>query len=274
MNDEIVTAVVERLRAAPKYCSIHQDTLIDIVRRESAHAGRARELERLARLKLHKVVASYLLSTRPDRVLRGMDDALAGGDAAVRDWCRTMLASHVSTAERLADLELLYPAIIELTGGMESIADLACALNPFTLPWLRAVTDATYTGYDINLSYVQLATQFLGWADANASVQHREILVRPAEIRADVALLLKTYHCIEDRQPGAALRLVEEVSADQVVVSFPVRTMSGRLATFTPAHIANLTSLAERRGWGLRRASLGCEEFVVLTKASADAARG
>lgn len=274
MNDEIINAVAGRLRAAPKYRGIHLQTLLDITRREAAHAGSARELERLARLKLHKVVAGYLLTGRLERLPRGMDGALAGGDAAVRDWCRTVLASHVSTAERLAALELFYPAIIELTGPVRSIADLACALNPFTLPWLRAVTGATYTGYDLNLSYVQLAAQFLCRADANASVQHRDVLVRPAQIRADVALLLKTYHCIEDRQPGAALRLVEQVGAGRVVVSFPVRAMSGRLAAFTPAHIATLTGLAARRGWGLRRTSLGCEEFVVLSKAGADAARG
>jgi 16S rRNA (guanine(1405)-N(7))-methyltransferase len=267
MNDEIVLATVKRLRAAPKYRQLHADTVLDIVRRESAYAGSAKELERRSRLKLHKVIAMYLVTARPDRLLRGgLDDALASGDAGLREWCRTVLATHVSTAERLADLDVLYPKILGVTGEVGSIADLACALNPFTLPWLRAATEATYTGYDINLSYVELGTRFLSRADATATVRHREILVRPAEIRADVALLLKTYHCIEDRQPGAALRLVQDVGADQVVVSFPVRTMRGRLASFTPAHIATLTNLADQRGWGLRRASLGSEEFAVLTK--------
>ncbi len=266
MNSEVVLATAERLRAAPKYRQLHADTVLDIVRQESGYASSAKDLERRARLKLHKIMALYLVSVRPERLARGMDEALAGDEAELRAWCRTMLASHVSTAERLADLDVLYPTILELTGPVAAIADLACALNPFTLPWLRAATEASYAGYDINLGYVELASRFLSSYDVRSDVSHREILTQPAEIKADVALLLKTYHCIEDRQPGAALRLVQEVGARQVVVSFPVRTMSGRLAGFTPAHIATLTGLAERCGWGLRRASLRCEEFVVLVK--------
>ncbi len=177
-----------------------------------------------------------------------------------------MLARHFSTAERLGDLDRLYPAILGLTGPAGSIADLACALNPFTVPWLRAATQAAYTGYDLNLRYVQLGASFLELTDATSTVLHCDVLVRPEEIRADVALLLKTFHCIEDRRPGAALALVDNLAAGSVVVSFPVRTMSGRVATFTRRHLDQLTGLAQRRGWEQRRASLPGEELVVLVK--------
>jgi 16S rRNA (guanine(1405)-N(7))-methyltransferase len=238
---------VERLRAAPKYRQIHIDTITDIVRREAAHATSEADLERRARLKLHKVIAGYLFTARPARTLRGLDEAVAAGPEALREWCRGVLARHFSSAERLPDLDRLYPAILDLAGPAASIADLACALNPFTVPWLRAATAASYTGYDLNLSYVELGGQFLGVADAGATVLHRDVLVAPGEIRADVALLLKTYHCIEGRRPG-------------------VRTMSGRPAAFTPAHLDRITELARRRGWEQRRASLAQEELIAVIK--------
>jgi 16S rRNA (guanine(1405)-N(7))-methyltransferase len=281
MSEAAVATAVERIRAAPKYRAIHVETVADIVRQELAHATSDADLERRARLKLHKVIAGYLLTARPARVLRGLDDAVAAGPAAVRDWCRAVLGGHFSTAERLSDLDRLYPAILELTGdaltgdaltgaaltgAAGSIADLACALNPFATPWLREATAARYTGYDLNASYVELGTAFLARVDPAASVAHRDVLIRPEEIRADVALLLKTYHCIEDRRPGAAVRLVEQVGARHVVVSFPVRTMSGRLARFTGVHIERLTRLAGQRGWGVGRAALRTEELVVLAK--------
>jgi 16S rRNA (guanine(1405)-N(7))-methyltransferase len=257
---------VERLRAAPKYRQIHIDTITDIVRREAAHATSEADLERRARLKLHKVIAGYLFTARPARTLRGLDEAVAAGPEALREWCRGVLARHFSSAERLPDLDRLYPAILDLAGPAASIADLACALNPFTVPWLRAATAARYTGYDLNLSYVELGGQFLGVTDAGATVLHRDVLVAPGEIRADVALLLKTYHCIEGRRPGAALALVDELGAACVVVSFPVRTMSGRPAAFTPAHLDRITELARRRGWEQRRASLAQEELIAVIK--------
>jgi 16S rRNA (guanine(1405)-N(7))-methyltransferase len=267
MSDAVTRRTVERLRAAPKYRQVHPDTIADIVEREAAHGTSDADLERRARLKLHKVIADYLLIAQPSsRILRGLDEAAAAGPQALRGWCRNVLARHFSTAERLGDLDRLYPTILGLTGPAGSIADLACALNPFTLPWLRAVSTATYTGYDLNLRYVQLGTSFLELTDATSAVRHCDVLVRPQEIRADVALLLKTFHCIEDRRPGAALALVDDLAAASVVVSFPVRTMSGRVATFTRRHLEQLTGLAQRRGWEQRRAGLAGEELVVLVK--------
>lgn len=261
-----VQATVERLRHAPKYRQIHADTITDIVRQEVPHATSTADLERRARLKLHRAVAGYLLSARPARLLRGLDEAISDGGEATRAWCRAVLASHVSTAERLVDLDRLYPAILGLTGAAGTVADLACALNPFTVPWLRQVTAARYTGYDLNLSYVDIGAEFLARADLAATVLHRDVLLRPEEIRADVALLLKTYHCIDDRAPGGALRLVENIAASRVVISFPVRTIGGRAAHFTRPHVEALEQLARRRHWELRRASLASEELVVIVK--------
>jgi 16S rRNA (guanine(1405)-N(7))-methyltransferase len=266
MSDAVTQRTVERLRAAPKYRQVHVDTIADIVEREVAHGISEADLERRARLKLHKVIADYLLIARPSRMLRGLDEAVAAGPEALRDWCRAVLARHFSTAERLGDLDRLYPAILDLTGPATSIADLACALNPFTVPWLRAATPATYVGYDLNLRYVQLGAAFLELTDPMSAVRHADVLVRPEEIQADVALLLKTYHCIEDRRSGAALTLVDNLATACVVVSFPVRTMSGRAAPFTRRHLERLAELARRRGWEQRRACLADEELIVLVK--------
>jgi 16S rRNA (guanine(1405)-N(7))-methyltransferase len=258
--------MVRRLAAAPKYAAIHPDTIADVVRHEAVHAANDGDLERRARLRLHKVVAEHLLNARPGRLLRGLDEAVAGGPEAVRVWCRATLARHFSTAERLPDLDEFYPAIVGLTGPPASVADLACALNPFTLPWLRQVTDAPYVGYDFNRALVGAAGTFAGRVDAASQVRHCDVLVTPEPITADVALLLKTYHCVEDRLAGAGLRLVAEVAAHRVVVSFPLRAMNGRAAVFTRPHIDALSRLADERGWAVRRARLGTEEFVVLDK--------
>ncbi|GAA3275711.1 hypothetical protein GCM10020218_022860 [Dactylosporangium vinaceum] len=258
--------MVRRLSAAPKYSGIHPDTIAHVVHQEAAHAANDADLERLARLRLHKVVADYLLTARPGRLLRGLDAAVADGPDAVRAWCRTTLAGHFSTAERLPDLDEFYPAMFELTGPPADIADLACALNPFSLPWLRAATDAPYAGYDFNSALVAATGAFAAQTDPAAQVRQCDVLVTPIE--ADVAILLKTYHCIEDRLAGAGLRLVAEVAARRVVVSFPLKAMHGRAAVFTRPHIDALLRLGDERGWAVRRGRLSTEEFVVLDKES------
>nr|WP_281292172.1 hypothetical protein [Micromonospora olivasterospora] len=102
--------------------------------------------------------------------------------------------------------------------------------------------------------------------DHAAEVRHCDMLVTRDPITADGALLLKTYHCVEDRLSGAGLRLVAEVAANKVVVSFPLRVMNGRAAVFTRPHNDALSRLADERGWAVRRARLSTEEFVDVDK--------
>jgi 16S rRNA (guanine(1405)-N(7))-methyltransferase len=257
-----VDAVIERLRSAPKYKAIHPDTIADVVRQESAHASGRADLERRARLKLHRVAAGYLFTARPAHVLR----ALEADPADLRGFCRTVLGAHFSSAERLPELDRFYPTVFAATGPARTVADLACAVNPFSLPWLREVSDAGYVGYDLNLSYVDLDRAFLAGRYPDCSVKYRDVLVDPGSITADVALLLKTYHSIEERQTGAGLRLVAALGTRTVVVSFPVKSMQGRSAPLWQRQIAGLGDLAGRHGWGFDRVTLATEELVVVRK--------
>ena len=257
-----VEAVIERLRSAPKYRAIHPDTIADVVRQESAHASGRADLERRARLKLHRVTTGYLFTARPTQLRRELES----DPADLRAFCRTVLGAHFSSAERLPELERFYPTVFAATGPVATIADLACAVNPFSLPWLRDVSDARYVGYDLNLSYVELDRAFLARRYPDCAVHYRDVLVDPQDITADVALLLKTYHSIEERQTGAGLRLVAGLGTGTVVVSFPRKSMQGRSAPLWQRQIEGIGELAGRHGWGFDRVALATEELVVVRK--------
>jgi 16S rRNA (guanine(1405)-N(7))-methyltransferase len=250
----VLETVTARLSTAPKYRAVHPDTIAEVVGYEAGVLGpraSAAQLEQRARARLHKVAALHLLTTKPTALRKATDP-------------REILAGHISTAERLPDLDAFYPLLLSLVPPPATIADIACALNPFTLPWLRAVSPAAYTGYDLNADFVALGNAFL--ADhPGCTVRHADVLTTAPE-PADLALLLKTYHCIEDRQRGAALSLVDGLPARQVAVSFPTRAMNGRPAVFARRHIEDLTALAGARGWRVTRAALPTEEFIVLDK--------
>lgn len=269
--DVTADGVIARLRAATKYRDIHHDTIADVVRQEAAKAAGRADLERRARRKLHKVAAGYLLTTRIKHLARGLAEVdgygeVDGDGPALREYCRGVLGAHFSSAERLPDLERFYPTIFDVVGDVTSVADLACALNMFSLPWLREVTGARYAGYDLNLSYVELGRAFLAGRYPDCSVEHSDVLVAPESITADLALLLKTCHNIEDRTPGAGLRLVAELGSPTVVVSFPLRTKAGRAAPFTARLVAELAALGERHGWRVEQVILSSELLVFVGK--------
>jgi 16S rRNA (guanine(1405)-N(7))-methyltransferase len=261
---ETVTA---RLAAAAKYRDIHPDTIAAVVRQERASTADVAELERRSRARLHKVAALHLYTARPAALRRGFGDD-AGGPDARRLWCRRMLATHVSTAERLPDLDRFYPTILALLPAPpNTVADIACALNPFTLPWLRDATGARYTGYDLNAAFAEAGNAFLARHYPGCQVLHQDVLTRDAPLTADLALLLKTYHCIENRQRGAGRQLVDQLAAGHVVVSFPTRAMNGRAAVFARRHLDELSTLASQRGWRTARATLPTEDLLLISKA-------
>lgn len=269
-DGDAVATVTARLTAAAKYRDVHPDTIADVVALERAGTGDVAELERRARARLHKVAALHLYTARPAALRRGLAEAAAqhwADPAGRRRWCRQLLAGHISTAERLPDLDRFYPAILALLpAAPATIADIACALNPFTLPWLRDATDARYTGYDFNAAFVAAGNTFLAAVYPDCQVRHADVLTAPVPA-ADLALLLKTYHCIENRQRGAGRALVDRLAAGQVLVSFPTRAMNGRAALFARRHVDDLTDLADRRGWRIARATLPSEELVLVSKA-------
>ena len=272
MTTTAEAAVVDRLLATRKYSGIARETVEDIVRQEAQRATKrddAGELERRARLTLHRAVAHYLFTSRPEALLRGLDEAAAAGDGALRAWCRDALARHFSTAERLADLDDFYGAVFAaIPGPVAVVADVACAVNPLTLPWLRDVATAAYVGYDFNAAYVDVGRRFLEVAGrVGDRMEQRDVLVAPAEVRADVALLLKTYHCIELRTPGAALDLVCRLDARHVVVSFPLRSMTG--GPFGTRHADELRACAASRDWTVDAVRLRAEELLVVAKGDA-----
>lgn len=265
---EATVTVTARLAAAAKYRDVHPDTIADVVAAESCGTTDPAELERRSRARLHKVAALHLLTGRLAALRRGMEraDLATMDEPELRAWCRQVLGAHVSTAERLPDLDRFYATLLGLVPPPVTVADVACALNPFTLPWLREHSDARYTGYDLNSGFVGLAGHFLASRYPDSRAEQRDVLTGPPLPDVDLALLLKTYHCIEDRRRGAALSLVDRLPAAAVAVSFPTRAMNGRTAVFARRHVADLTELADRRGWRVSRATLDTEDLLVIAK--------
>lgn len=262
-----VDAVVRRVTAAPKYRAIHPDTVRSIVAGEAATGGRPAEVEKRARLRLHRAAALYLATASAAELLARLR---AEGDAPgfdLRAWCRAAMARHVSTAERLEDLDDLYPTILDLVGPVDALADVACAHNVLALPWLRDhAPSAPYVGYDFNADVVALGREVLARTGGPGDVVHADVVVTPDVVTEEVALLLKTYHCLEARAAGSGLRLVEDLRAPTVVVSLPTRGGGGRAYGFGGGHGARIEARAATLGWAIATARLGSEEIWAIAK--------
>ncbi len=136
---------------------------------------------------------------------------------------------HQSTAERLPVLAAFYERIFAVTGRPRTIADYACGLNPLAFCTLKYDFPEQYTAFDIDEFTVRTLNQAFGQLAAGQrfTASLGDLLLDPPVV-ADVSLLLKVLPCLELEQKGASKAVLERLKSQFVVVSYPLKSVSGK----------------------------------------------
>ncbi|KAB2905186.1 MAG: hypothetical protein F9K27_06765 [Anaerolineae bacterium] len=229
LTDREIETLIQEIRTSKKYrdLDICEDTIRDVLLVELARHKKVKDGVKAARKKLHEVVAPYLGD--PDYTQAKADLEMAfqsGAKARIKTVCAAIMESHDTTRERLEIIETFYPRIFSVTGVPEIILDVACGLNPLTMPWIDS--QVTFYAYDIHQPRVDFLNHFFALQGGDSRAKIQDILVQPPEETGRIALLLKELHRFERRQRGISLPLLENLKVKFVVVSLPVRSLSGR----------------------------------------------
>src|SRR5262249_25735948 len=153
-----------------------------------------------------------------------------------------------------------------LTGVPERIMDLASALNPFSLRWMKLPKTVCYHAYDINRRVVELTNHYFCLEGLPLLAAHQDVLCSPPAESADVALLFKMYHCLEHRQRGAGWRVVAAVPARWVAVSFPTRNLRAQNVDILGNYEGQIRLESEREGWHCLDIRLTTEVILLIRK--------
>lgn len=207
MND-----LCEKLLSSKKYRDVCPDTICRIVAECVPKYKREKDVEAAARERLHGITAAFMTDAEYRRALRLAEE---------HDF-EALLACHASTRERLpiAVMDALYEKIFAVTGVPETLADLACGLNPAYLRW--KYPQIRVTGADVSGQCVRILQSL----DVDAHLS--DLLCAVPDGRFDAALLFKVLPLLERQKTGAADDVLQSVNAKSVVVSFPTRSLSGR----------------------------------------------
>jgi len=227
----IIEAFIREVRASPKYrgLDLPEALLRNLITQALLHYPRPREAAAVARRKLHQIVAPYLGDPDYWQASQALATAFAQRDEALlRQVCETILASHISTRERLPFLHDFYRRLFQITGVPQRILDLACGLNPFAYLWMGLPAEAQYYAYDIHRPRVNLINQFFSGLGVKGVAFHQDVLVHPPQEAAEVAFFFKELHRFEERQPGCARGFLLSLPARWILVSLPVQSLSGR----------------------------------------------
>lgn len=221
--------LVAKIQQSKKYRNIPVETIARMVEWAKLRAKKEKEIEKLAKNKLHQVYGAYFDQSRTKKIEKVLATVPSTFDTNfLKSICLDILSYHASSKERLPILDVFYKKIFQQIDQPSRILDLACGLNPFTLPWLTDHGTFQYYAADIDHGSVALFNQFFQLGNFNAKAFTNDLLISLPVVKADVVFLFKTLPCLEQQEKGISLKLLSQLSESQIVVSFPAKSLGGK----------------------------------------------
>ena len=226
-NDHDVTEIVQKILSSKKYRSIYDKTVERVVRRclekyEEKHA------EKKARNILHQIWSAYY-DQKPDykHILDKFVSNVNNG-AEVKQEILKLISIQSSTSERIPILDDFYGKIFSVIGCPSSIIEHACGFNPLTTLWMDLPENVKYQALDIEndlIDFLKSVIDFLNLSD-RIEIRQGDVLIDEFDY-ADVVFMLKFLPVLEQQHKGSSLDVMRKQKCRYMVVSFPVKSLSG-----------------------------------------------
>jgi len=125
---------------------------------------------------------------------------------------------------------------------------------------------ARYFAYDIDADRIRFLNRYFQLAGFPQLAIFQDILSHPPDTDADLALLLKTSPCLEHQEKGSTLRLLDSLRTPHIVVSFSVKSLSGREKGMLAHYERSFLSLADGKNWHVTKVVFDTELVFLVRK--------
>jgi 16S rRNA (guanine(1405)-N(7))-methyltransferase len=260
--DKLVTAV----RQSAKYKCVCEDIVRGVGGRELAKGRRLKEAVKATKKKLHQVGGAYLEGGMDYAAWLADLRAASGNEEDFRWACAQTMRYHSSTKERFQILEEFYATVLAGLPPIHSVLDLACGLNPLTIPWMGLPGDATYYAYDIYEDMVDFLRAFMKLTQVRGQALACDVLQSCPLPKVDLALVLKSVPCLEQIDKSAGEQLLDAIDADRLLISFPVHSLGGRDKGMPTNYEARFRELVAGKDWAIKRFEFASELAFLITR--------
>ncbi|MDQ1316739.1 MAG: rRNA ((1405)-N(7))-methyltransferase, partial [Candidatus Poribacteria bacterium] len=149
-----------------------------------------------------------------------------GGDA--KQEILKLISIQSSTRERIPILDDFYGKIFTVTGRPSSVIEHACGFNPLTTLWMDLPENAKYQAFDIEndlIDFLKSVIDFLNISD-RIEIRQGDVLVDEFGY-SDIVFMMKFLPVLEQQQKGSSIEVMQRQNCKYMVVTFPVKSMSG-----------------------------------------------
>ena len=222
-----LTQLIDAVTSSAKYRQVAPALVRAIGIQELRKRRTLKEAIKATKNKLHQTVGAYWSGKQAYGEWLTALRAASDPDAQ-RAACQSMLTQHASTRERLPLLDEFYPTIFAGLPPIRSILDLACGLNPLTIPWMPLAPNASYHACDVDAEQIGFLQQALPLFGVQGTAAVCDLLQPFSPPAAEVVLLLKTLPCLEQIDKSVSTRLVKVLHTPVIIISYPAQSLGGR----------------------------------------------
>lgn len=179
-------------------------------------AAKEKEIAKKIKSKLYKIYGEFQTRRKKDREIFIKNP-------------NKILETTLSTKERLPIYSSLYKKIFSITGEPNSILDIGSGMNPASYKFLKV--SPKYIAIEIDKEDVEFLNKFFKLN----KIKGKAILMEIREStlnkipKSDMVFLFKSLDTLEPKKGHKfAEKLVKSLKTKHIVVSFPIRTLSGR----------------------------------------------
>ncbi len=267
-------SLAKQVVASRKYHTINPDLVLRLSQAAVDKGLTGKSAVKYVRNKLHQVAGAYFkqkinypsakanLSMLPEDI----------NSQKVKDYCRKWMQAHASTRERLPILEVFFQTCLAPITPITSVLDLACGLNPLAIPWMPLANNVHYEACDIYLDMLGLIDYFFKHVNLSGQTYPCDLVSSlPSNTltgtqTAQVAFLLKSIPCLEQLDKSVAARLLENIPADHILVSFPVHSLGGRQKGMKEFYWQHFQDLVLGKNWQVREFNFTAELAFLVSK--------
>ena len=201
-----------------KYECLHPP-LVSRIESEILHV---KNQDKAVKTRLHQIYGAYIYPNTHKKASANIQSLIS----PTVESCSNILKLHASTRERLPYYKEFYDFIENTTGNIETILDLGCGFNPFSLPF-ASWDIKNYHAIDIDMRTMNVINTFFSNLNLPQNAACADLIIDTPNVHVDLTFMLKLIPVLEACKPNRGYGLANGISTKWLVISFPTKSLGG-----------------------------------------------
>lgn len=184
----------------------------------------------------------------------------------VKQICLELMQTHASTRERLSILDDLYGEVFRDMPAPKRVCDLACGLNPLSIPWMNLAPECRYEAFDLFSDMSALLNSFFTQRGIDGEAKQANLLYGLPGGPYDLIFLFKVIPCLEQIDKFGGRHILEQMAyaTKYAAVSFPGASLSGKDKGMPRNYEVHFMNIVDRDAWEIRMVRFPSELLFVM----------